>query len=76
MENKKLINIFKKITLKDIVQKESMLQADLGMDSLAFTRLVIAIEEEFKVRFDDDYLELEAFTDVNSVYEYIMLLKE
>ena len=42
------------------------------LDSLAVTNLIIALEEQFGILFDDDDLSAEAFATVNSLVELIL----
>ncbi|MDM5436496.1 phosphopantetheine-binding protein [Bacillus hominis] len=41
------------------------------IDSLEFIQVVLSIENEFGVEFDDDMLTLESLTDVNQLASYI-----
>jgi acyl carrier protein len=44
---------------------------DLGLDSLTFLEMVVALEEEFGVRFEDERLTFEALPTVESVVGYV-----
>ncbi len=43
----------------------------LGVNSLIFIKIVVAIEEEFSFEFDDENLDYNNFKTLNSIVEYI-----
>jgi len=43
----------------------------LGVNSMTFIKLVVAMEMEFGVSWDDEDLELSNFLTVNNIIEYI-----
>ena len=53
----------------DNVNEETRLQEDLGLTSVSLLYLVVAIEEEFEIEFDD--LGVEDFKTVGQTINYI-----
>ena len=47
---------------------------NLGIDSLSFISLIVDIEYEFNIVFDDDMLLLEKFRSINDLANYIKIL--
>lgn len=45
--------------------------AALGINSITYVKLVVAIEEEFGFEFDDEDLEVGKFESLNSIISYI-----
>lgn len=45
--------------------------ADIGINSMKFIKIVIAIEEEFGIEFDDEYLNNELFKTVESLTNFV-----
>lgn len=43
----------------------------LGLDSVGVLELVVGLEEEFKIFFDDSELSIEIFENIGSVAKYI-----
>jgi len=41
------------------------------LDSMSFIQLVVAVEKEFNIEFDDDKLLISEFIDVKSMVEYV-----
>ncbi len=54
---------------EDTITMESSFREDLGADSLDVVELVMAVEEEFDVEFDDE--EAENITTVGDAVNYI-----
>ena len=50
--------------------KEDLL-TKIGIHSLNFLRLIVAVEDTFGFEFDNDYLDLNQFSDVQSLITYI-----
>lgn len=72
-------NVLKE-TLKSIVEcgdiDEITLDSDLknySLDSIAFITLVVALENEFQVEFDDEDLSVNRFQTFQNLVDYIML---
>lgn len=47
--------------------------SDFGIDSLIYIKIVVLIENEFGLKFDDDALNMETFPDIQSFITYIEL---
>lgn len=75
-----------KLKLQDIIQKNTQIAgvtleefdledaiASIGINSIGFVRIVVAIETEFDFEFDDDYLDPTRFQSINDIIEYIMV---
>lgn len=45
--------------------------SDIAVDSMSFVKIVVAIEDKFGLRFDDDKLSISEFPTVQSLIEYI-----
>lgn len=66
---------FKK-TLSDIAEQsfgEEVMDVDfqeLGINSIAFVRLIVALENEFDVEFDDGSLDVNSFTTLRQLLKY------
>ncbi len=75
----KLCEIIKEI-LKDQEQDTNLVTCErplneIGINSIYFISLVVQSEVEFEVEFEDDFLDLDNFTDINSIADYILQLK-
>lgn len=46
--------------------------SDFGIDSLLYIKIVVLIENEFGLKFDDDALNMETFSDIQSFITYIV----
>ena len=44
---------------------------DLGIDSLTFVKIIVAIESEFGFQFLDEELDKDVFVDINSFIKYV-----
>jgi len=44
---------------------------DLGINSLAFIKVVVGLENEFDIEFEDNALDSKSFTTIGSIAEYI-----
>ncbi|MFR9309021.1 acyl carrier protein [Hydrogeniiclostridium mannosilyticum] len=44
---------------------------DLKIDSISFIKTVVALEEEFDIAFEDDYLYIEALPTIDAMIRYI-----
>lgn len=45
---------------------------ELNISSIDFIKVIIELEEEFDLEFDNEMLLYEAFTDINSIVKYII----
>lgn len=72
---KKVVNIVNDVikpktnTEIDINTKSSL--SDLGIDSISFIRIIVAIEEAFNFEFDDDMLLITVFQTINDFVVYV-----
>ncbi|WP_026475905.1 acyl carrier protein [Alkaliphilus transvaalensis] len=60
---------------KKVQDKEITLDTDLvslGLNSIQFVKLVIALEQDFDCEFDDEKLNLSDFKTVREIVEYVM----
>lgn len=70
--------------IKDILIDELLLQMpreritnncslvnDLGLDSIQILELIVALENEFAVRIEDEDLDYELFSSINSLAKHI-----
>ncbi|WP_127529400.1 acyl carrier protein [Paenibacillus kobensis] len=60
-----------KITGVSPVEPHSLLREDLGIDSFQFVQLVVELENMLKVRIDDAHLNINCYTDVASLSDYL-----
>jgi len=67
-------------TINDTIQdsKLSDIQPDddlreIGMDSIAFIKIVVALEIKFDFEFDDEMLLIATFPTIKSMIEYVEL---
>lgn len=71
---KKLIVIISTI-LKDSSVEEYLLNDDdlisIGLNSIKFIRLVVEIEKEFNLEFEDDMLDYTNFKSLEDLSEYV-----
>ena len=56
-----------RVTLELDIEMDTDLIADGMLDSLAFVQLLVALEEEFGIRFDISELELDDFSTVAGI---------
>jgi len=56
----------------DDIKLDSELK-DYGLDSIAFVQLVVAIENEFVVEFDDEDLDVNKFPLFQNLIDYVNL---
>ena len=56
---------------EDIADDEVLFGEGLGLDSTATLEIVFALEEEFSIEVDDDDLQVELFSSVSSLVEYV-----
>lgn len=65
-----------KNTLNEISEQtyyEDVMDVDfqeLGINSIAFVRLIVALENEFDVEFDDGSLDVNSFTTLRQLMKY------
>lgn len=76
MENvqRKLQSIIESVIVNNGNDYETgILLSAMGINSLKFIKIVIAIEEEFDIEFDDEYMSNEAFITLGDLMNYINL---
>ncbi|WP_373265141.1 non-ribosomal peptide synthetase [Hungatella hathewayi] len=61
-------NLNKEVT-KEISLEEDIIK--LGFDSISFINVVVAIENEFSLEFEDDKLLISSFSSIKSILEYV-----
>lgn len=67
---------FLKVLRKTMEAREQDIKADtdlskLGFNSISYIKLVVAVEEEFNIEFNDEYLDIGKFDGIKSVISYI-----
>lgn len=55
--------------------KESPALTNIGVNSLIFVKLVVELEDEFDITFDDEKLDYEGFANLDDLRRYIDSLK-
>ncbi len=58
---------------KDGIKGEMTLVDDLAFDSLTFVQMVLMLENEYDIKFDDEYINIEKLKTVKDVAEYIKI---
>lgn len=65
----KINEILMKMSFLDQPPAEDMtLKGDLGLDSLKMVELIVALEDEFNIEFDESDLDPKALETVGSIY--------
>lgn len=49
---------------------------DIGINSLNFIQVIVALEDEFDVEFDDEELEISKFLTIQDIYEELVTLMQ
>lgn len=70
---KKVIKKRLKLRIDDrkITQDTPLIGKGLGMDSVGILELVVGLEEEFNIFFDESQLSIELFANIGSLTNYI-----
>ena len=55
-----------------IADEDMSLVDDLGFDSLAFINMVVAIENDYGITFNDEYINMEKLKTVKDVKNYLV----
>lgn len=64
--------IMKEIDINKVTEiKKEMILGELGINSISFLKIVVAIETELDFEFDDDDLVTNNFTTIESLATYI-----
>lgn len=56
---------------KDGINEDMSLVEDLGFDSLAFINMVVAIENDYGITFNDEYINMNKLRTVKDVKNYL-----
>lgn len=74
-----IINIISELVGEDNI-REYLLENDdmtpLDINSIKFIRLVVELEKKFDIEFRDEDLDYNKFISLNSLCEYVQLLKQ
>lgn len=62
--------LFLKIAPEDIEEDKSLID-EYGVDSVSLLELVVGVEEEFGVQVDDDDFDVENFSTVSSLAQFV-----
>ena len=62
------------VTKEDITEDMSLVD-DLGFDSLAFINMVVAIENDYGITFNDEYINMEKLKTVKDVKNYLVQIQ-
>ena len=74
--DKKILRLIKKsCALKEKVIPESQF-SELSIDSLSFIELIVRIEENFNIQFEDEDLNIEIYVDVKDLMDKVSSLYE
>jgi len=49
--------------------------ADIGMDSITFIKIIVSIEQEFQIEFEDEFLLITYFNTINDFVAYVDKIK-
>ncbi|MNO17093.1 acyl carrier protein [compost metagenome] len=58
------------LTAKDINEETNI--AEIGLDSIAFIKVIVQIEEQFNISVDDDYLTMNSVPTVKSFVDIVL----
>lgn len=70
--DKRVIKVIGEAVNTNIAVRKGMTLNELGYDSLKNVELVVMLEEEFNIRFDDSMLSQSRFSTVDSVIELVV----
>lgn len=77
MDNyERILQVIKDNLSKDIEIKSDNLWQDLKVDSINFIQIIVALEKEFNLEFEDKKLSFAAFPRVKDMIDYIISRKE
>ena len=63
-ENSEIARQLEKLTLETNLK-------DLGIDSISFIKIVVAIETEYEIEFEDEQLDANEFTTLGALAAYV-----
>lgn len=66
-----LDNVKCSLNAADIVTETPLIGKGLGLDSVGILKLVVNLEEEFNIVFDESELSIEIFENIGSLVNYI-----
>jgi acyl carrier protein len=73
-KKEKIINIIynnlEKVDENDTMNNHNDLLS-LGINSIMFIKIVVDLEKEFNIEFDDEMLDVQKFISLETLYEYI-----
>jgi len=64
-----ILNHLNKISNVELLQRETRI-ADLGIDSLVFTDIILSIEEKWNITFETEYYSYSEFNTIEDLYKY------
>ncbi len=67
-------NALKDVDPKELNQESLLLDYGVGLDSVATLELVVALEEEFKIRIDENDITPETLETIESISRHITQL--
>ena len=56
---------------EEIDEKEALFGGGMGLNSMASIKIIVGLEEEFRIRVPDEELKVELFDSVWSMAEYV-----
>lgn len=68
-----IASIVEKIDINKLDYDDDLQQ--MGMDSIAFIRVIVTLEDEFQIEFPDDYLLIENMNTLNKIIDNVMMLR-
>jgi acyl carrier protein len=60
-----------KVNMEEISRDTPLIGKGLGLDSIGVLELVVGLEEEFNIMFEDSELKIELFRNIGSLTDYI-----
>ena len=70
-----LLNHLDNTSVVNLLQKEIKI-IDLGIDSLAFTDIILSIEEKWNITFETEYYAYSAFDTLEDLYNYCRKIRQ
>jgi len=69
--NEKINDIILNLSFADTIKPEYSLKNDLGFDSLRLTELLVELEDNFNIQFDESDIDFKNFQTVNDTYIWV-----
>ncbi len=60
-----------KVNMKELTKDTPLIGKGLGLDSVGALELVVGLEEEFNIMFEDSEMSIELFENIGSLTNYI-----